>query len=608
MICFCLNYWLDTSTPKLSAISASSEIVGGCPSTTSAYLHPDPLVEISSITFCGAGDAFKGQTRLKLPAGALEDSELVVAGYVDGSKVTLRLIKDGETSAKTVIQYPAETWQPIDLHVPRKWRSSPLLVVLDDHGTGFTQWAGIGLRAKHPVSPAHIRILLILGILATLLPFASLLKEGGGSHGDAMTVSRPMTSRRNLAKCATLSLATLVVLMFRRPDQFTSPYIWVEDGTVSLPQYLTDGWLSLVEPVAGYLILPSKIIHLVSMSISATHYPAIANWLNVVFHAATLCILALSPTRLRFPLLCALTALLVPTDAEVFGTSHYAFWWGSLLLVPPLLWRQDAESRLWPRIAMSLIGGLSSPLVIVLAPLYVLRSFVERNRNNHIVLATALLTAAVQFALIRASGTHGTSLPQTIDVSLLVQKFLGMFVYNLPGSSDVLHLPIGIGLAGVMLAAAIQARKQLTLVHLMLLAMLGASIVVSLMRAPLDVIDPIKAGPRYFFYPYIFLGWLILQLVPVTTRPIAALLSMFIAMASLQTLWFGWRTHVHIDWQAEISACANASSSYAMPIHYDGTEALWHTNLAPEACRALLRQDVHLLGLSLPLQSQTHGY
>jgi hypothetical protein len=51
--------------------------------------------------------------------------------------------------------------------------------------------------------------------------------------------------------------ATVVVLFLRRPDQFLSPYIWVEDGTIVLPAFAARGWWSILEPVNGYLICVS---------------------------------------------------------------------------------------------------------------------------------------------------------------------------------------------------------------------------------------------------------------------------------------------------------------------------------------------------------------
>lgn len=123
-----------------------------------------------------------------------------------------------------------------------------------------------------------------------------------------------------------LLLITTAVLMFRRPEQFSTPYIWVEDGVFSINQFLEHGWVSLFDPVQGYLILPSKIIHVIAMSLSAPDYPELANWMNVLFTAGVLCAIAFSPTTLRYPVLCALLTLFTPNEGEVFGTSHYAFW------------------------------------------------------------------------------------------------------------------------------------------------------------------------------------------------------------------------------------------------------------------------------------------
>lgn len=394
-------------------------------------------------------------------------------------------------------------------------------------------------------------------------------------------------------RVALILAATIAALYWRRPDQFWSPYIWVEDGTVSLVQYIRYGPLYLFYPVEGYLILPSKLLQLAALTISVDWYPHIAFGLTILFTAAVLCAVALSPTTLRWPLACALFLLLVPVDSEVFGTSHYAFWWGTLLLLPPLLWPPTHEDRLWPRVAMVVLGGLSSPMVVALLPVFALHALLRRTRNTVIVAAIALACAVIQLLMVLYSGTHGTTVPTAIHFKTLVAKFFGMFVYWEPNAKLTRSFNIGSVFVLLLLAAAATAWRELRWRHLALALALGASVTVSLARVPLDVIHPVTAGPRYFFYPYIFLGWLAIELIPLARRWAAVPLALCVAASLHQFVEYGQRRHDPMDWRAEVARCEEATETYRFSVHFAGkADYLWHAKIPPGGCRTLRERSL----------------
>ena len=75
---------------------------------------------------------------------------------------------------------------------------------------------------------------------------------------------------------ASIVVLVLVLMIYRRPDQFLHPYIWVEDGTDNLPDYVQAGWLSLFHPLVGYFILPVKLIFALSATLSFRWFPEIS--------------------------------------------------------------------------------------------------------------------------------------------------------------------------------------------------------------------------------------------------------------------------------------------------------------------------------------------
>ena len=158
-----------------------------------------------------------------------------------------------------------------------------------------------------------------------------------------------------------LIVLTVAVLFMRRPDQFWHPYIWVEDGYYTLRFSLEDGWRTIFAPLAGYLCVASKLIGYAAYRISILWAPEIELALTVAFTSAVVAAVAYSPTHLRWPFLCAVAVLFVPTDSEVFAVSAYAFWWAGLLMFLALLW-DTARGREWLRWSFIVFGGLSSPL------------------------------------------------------------------------------------------------------------------------------------------------------------------------------------------------------------------------------------------------------
>jgi hypothetical protein len=249
-----------------------------------------------------------------------------------------------------------------------------------------------------------------------------------------LAATTPETASRSTVALRVIALITftIVVLVARRPDQFTHPYAWIEDGTIILPAYLDRGFDSIFEPVSGYLILSSKLIALSAFKLSAEYAPEIMVVLTTVFTCSVILAIALSPTHLPLPYLCAIATLIIPTDPEVFAISELSFWWAGLLSVLALLW--DAErGRLWLRAGYLVFGGLSSPIVVPVAGLLVLRALVERRRSEFVAAAVAVAVAAIQIRTYGGTG-YPADLWNLLDPNLPLwstNKFVAYFFASL---------------------------------------------------------------------------------------------------------------------------------------------------------------------------------
>jgi len=390
-----------------------------------------------------------------------------------------------------------------------------------------------------------------------------------------------------------LAAASLAILIYRRPSQFLHPYIWVEEGTITLPHYLHDGWLSLLSPVAGYIVLPAKIIFMLAATISFPHLPMLTYWLTIAFTISVAMSVALCPTYLKWPSVCAIAILLIPTDAEVFAVSEYAFWWGTLLAVVSVLWKSDG-GKVALRSLLTLVGGLSSPLIIPLAPIFLFRALRFRTRNETLTFIVALTAAIAQAASILHTGNLAHSDKVNLDPIILVGKFFGYFVFWSQNSQAAMWQSATIGVALIVALIAITYRHRAKLdVGIPLLAVcLAIAITSTVTRISPDMINPILAGPRYFFFPYIFLAWLLIQAAAVGGIVSRSIIAAIMILTMHQTWVYGQRTHDTIDWRAEIHSCTLAST-YELPIHYDGVRShAWKVELSGADCRKLISRSM----------------
>lgn len=417
------------------------------------------------------------------------------------------------------------------------------------------------------------------GVTAALL-FVVLLVTAWRRR-PASAVGSPSMSAPVVA--AVLGLLTVLVLLFRRPSQFQHPALWVEEGSVSLPQFLDSGLGFLFEPVAGYLILPSKLLFYLATFAPPETFPLALLVLSVLFTWGVVCAIAMCPSHLRAPVPVAAFLLLLPTDAENYASAHYAFWFGSALLVPALFWKNGEPPRRWLRGALVVLGGLSSPLVIALVPAFLLRLALFRTRDEAVQAGLALSTAAIQAAFLATSGTHGAAPPPSLEPGLLVSKFFGLFWAPVDGWA----LPFGLLLAAGVVLAVFRTRRSSPWLALAGYGLV-ATILISVARAPLESIHPALAGPRYFFYPYLFLGLIVIE-VGVGSRRVAAACLVVMLGCLVRFVDIGSRTHDPIDWASNLQACAQSDGDYPMPIHFDGASArAWRVILASGDCRRIL--------------------
>ena len=387
-----------------------------------------------------------------------------------------------------------------------------------------------------------------------------------------------------------VAVVTTAVLFIRRPDQFLHPYIWNEDGKFNLSAFIEHDWWSVFYPVRGYLILVPKLIINSAYNLSVFHAPAVASFLNLIFTILVIEAIVFCPTALRFRWLCAAYVLLIPTDPEEFGVSLYTLWWSGLLLVLTLVWERS-EQKLGLRLLFVALGGLSSPVIFPVAALLGLRAATMKMRADRIIAAAAVGVVAVQaWAML---GGFRLSQPEVWKLPLgkIVGKYLGYFVA--PGlQQEPVIIIVGLLIAPVLVLLVVWHRTRLPQQFWLLLGALVGITLITVMRAPLDIIHPVTAGPRYFFFQFIILAWLLFLVAANAGRAVSVPIVCVLAFSIVQALPNMRHFHEALDWPTELRNCA-ASDSYQLPIHYDGSwQKLTHVMLAGNQCQQLIGKSL----------------
>lgn len=360
-----------------------------------------------------------------------------------------------------------------------------------------------------------------------------------------------------------LIVLSVLILIWRRPGQVFYPYIWCEDAHLILNDYIHNGFWSLFLTVQGYFITSSKLINFIAYHISFWYYPEIAAFLANIFIVGVILAIAYSPTHLKMPWFCALFALLVKTDPECFGVALYSFWWAGLLLVLVVLWKSEERPVL--RNILLLLGGFSSPLVMVATPMLVFRALYERKRNELITASISFVPFVVQgWAMMKNHVTGAADVISFHTAYEILIKYFGFYVYNFDVNFSktiaVLSLLLFLGIIFCGIKFKIKGFKNFlnnNIYYLLLLGWLAASIVSSVLRVDVSITHPYLAGPRYYFYPYIILSWLIIWVISENRSKVAKTLFSVVILTFLfdGSIQYMTRDQYKIDWRANLAEC-----------------------------------------------------
>ncbi|MFZ0927005.1 MAG: hypothetical protein WAN11_00280 [Syntrophobacteraceae bacterium] len=329
-----------------------------------------------------------------------------------------------------------------------------------------------------------------------------------------------------------LAMAAIIIFI-RKPDAFTNPQFFAEDGKIVFLQQFKQGFTAIFNVYAGYLLLVSRIVGLLSdLFFPYSAAPYVYNYSCFII---TMLVIANIYSR-RFDYepkwLLALSIVMVPHFGYEVGVCNVNLQWVlCILLVTNYLKEQPSERygnvtfQVTSDVIQMVLVGLTGPFIIFMLPLYLWRFLKEKNRYRSVILCTAIAVSSVQAACILTSKDAFPSAAagaeagwvyslDVIGVKLFGNLFLpGKLTEKIYGWNHYILFCLFVSVIGLIFYKAVRSMKNVHAVTV--LVGLSLFILISTLFKSRYImtafIDPWGgAGPRYFYPQYVLITWALL--------------------------------------------------------------------------------------------------
>ena len=356
-------------------------------------------------------------------------------------------------------------------------------------------------------------------------------------------------------------IAAALIYVARRPQVLLQPEFRGEDGQIFyLGTYFLSPLASLFTPWAGFLHVVPRAVALLERLVPVAAAPLVGNLAAVLIVAAVATYVA---TRLDVepPIRLALAGLVLvlPGVTETHGQIAWIPWYlAAFLVAVPLSRRPGSQVGRWVEVGAVLVAGLGAPLIIVIAPIYL----VARRR----LLAAASLGALAQVAValtnprLPPASTAGDVLP-FVAIRGIAEPFLGGRIITSEHLEGRLLLACAVG-ALVLLGVRRAPRRWLLLAAYTWAATLLAVLLKT--GDPLAILADGEAGNRYFFLPGLAITGLVVAVAIRQRTPAAVALCALLSLGIVAD--FGIEPHPYLDW-ADRSACVGGPTPCVVPVY-----------------------------------------
>jgi hypothetical protein len=346
----------------------------------------------------------------------------------------------------------------------------------------------------NPGSPAH-----------ELVGQAEIASSPSGARGRVRVGERAQQALIGLV----VFTVAFVVLVARYPSSLFAAEPLLEDGSVFI-QGTFDGLRSIVEPYQGYLHVAPRLVALAVSLLPPYWWPVVMNAAAIAVTAGVATFIASDrlakvwpDSRLRLAL--AAGFVLLPASHELSWHVTYIQWSLAVFLLFRVL-ADDPRGWVWADRAAVALSGLSSPTVILFAPLYLWR---RRDMTTAIVLACA----AIQVVAVVLTSTRGPASVTTaydfgavLGVRLLIQPLIGMVLAAVLATQEI---PVPVTLFAMVVVGGLLAVAASALSRRAAIVLGYAAITVALagvLRASEPLADLVAgwSATRYFVFAGLF--------------------------------------------------------------------------------------------------------
>lgn len=414
-------------------------------------------------------------------------------------------------------------------------------------------------------------------------------------------------------------LMVTAILYWRRPDAFSNPQLWAEDGNIFFTDAFFKGARALFLPYSGYYHTLARVAALIGRLFPVRYVPywyAFSSWLVVAAIVGYIFSERLSFT-LPSKFLLGLAIVATTANNEVFGNLAN---WATLMT---LFWLLLAISNDGPSRRQSIfdciilvLTGLNSPFTICLWPLFLFRWWQDHTSHRLRLAVLSCSVALIQIANMSARVQKGGILPawNWLYADALIYRFGFMFLgeqifkLQLTNMLRVYGVLIVLGFYSCLFWQAIVGKNRPQFIILSGGVMVAMVSFYVMRHAPLYLIN---ASGRHFFIPAVTLAWVLILANPhpwfIKWIPLAMMFGAFLFLTPQSKN----QVFPDLDWGGHTARCVGTQPLCKIPINPVWNPPAWfafmdaHTFVAPTMQTSFYAQfdnKIELLGYSVVQQ------
>lgn len=349
-------------------------------------------------------------------------------------------------------------------------------------------------------------------------------------------------------------IVSMAVLAFRRPDAFTMPWFYGEEGREFMADAYNEGWASTFNTANGYFHLYPRLVANLGLSLGVPVQKMA--WVNLL--AVLIMYLVVwrytwtrfpGPLHARFFAVIAIT--LVPLGNEIWMNQTNLQWPMSLLILlilfgtPP----KNGHGR-WTDALLLLFTCLTGPYVLILLPLALWHAWNHRNardplRGRALSNTSVMVMAAVAIAIsLSAYGTvqRTDGVFDPLNTGFANAAFLQLWYPLIGKGVQVAPRWLGasllvIGISALVLFWRVARGYGFTRILLVAALLQFTAVLISYRGLP-EFLSPYSAGIRTFYLPVVMMAWAIIARLDWSKPASMTFMGILMAWWAAQTVFF----------------------------------------------------------------------